>query len=75
MSDSLRAKYLCQSVTQRPGSEEAACCAVYADGEPENNQFNEASPSGEFRIWIDNEAAHGFFEPGKSYYFDITPAE
>ena len=46
-----------------------------ADELEENQRFNKASPSGELSITIDNPAAQGFLQPGKSYYLDFSPAE
>ena len=39
---------------------------------PEDQRFAKASPTGEFRIYIDNPVALSFFEVGKYYYFDAT---
>ena len=39
----------------------------------EDVRFAKASPSGQFKILIDNEAAQAQFEVGKFYYFDASP--
>lgn len=44
----------------------------YDNSIPEDQRFAKASPTGEFRIFIDNPAALAFFEVGKYYYFDAT---
>lgn len=49
--------------------------AVIADDNPEHNQFSEATPSGELVMMVSNPEAFGFFECGKDYYLDFSPAE
>lgn len=44
-------------------------------GSDENNAFFEATPSGQIQFGTINEAVLAEFEPGKSYYVDISPAE
>lgn len=41
----------------------------------EDRGFQKATPSGEARFQIDNLAAIGQLIIGKSYYFDISPAD
>jgi hypothetical protein len=70
----MRAKFQCHDVVPAiSGAEVAKLAAVYADGNPENNQFNVATPWATLEIGIDNPAAKGFFKPGESYYLDFTP--
>jgi len=73
----MRAKFNCDSVTEYGyGNKEAKLTAVYDDGKPENNQFAEATPSGQVTINIDKDAvAKDFLVPGKTYYLDFTEAE
>ena len=47
---------------------------VAADELPENQRFNNASPSIEMKIGIANTRLHGTFVPGDQYYVDFTPA-
>jgi hypothetical protein len=73
----VRAKFSCWHVTHYgSGSVTAELHAV--TGKPgemsENANFNKATPSAELKITIDNPGAIGFFEPGKEYYADFTPA-
>lgn len=56
------------------GGKEYTFAAQYDQSIPEDQRFAKASPSGEFRIVIDNPAAQAQFELGKSYYFDAHPA-
>lgn len=39
---------------------------------PEDQRFCKATPSGTFRMVVDNPVALGFFELGKDYYFDAS---
>lgn len=70
----MRAKFQCDSVTTTTWSEEAKLSAVYT-GNKEDNEFAEATPSGQISITITNPAAKGFLSPGKKYYLDFTEAE
>lgn len=71
----MRAKFSCVQVNQNAHSEEAFLNAVYADGQPENNEFNEATPSGQLKMTIDSSKAKGYFKPGKDYYLDFSEAK
>jgi len=65
----------CQSVKKLQfGGEEVEFTAVYG-GSPEDNTYAKATPSGSLKLFVDNDAAKGAFEPGKAYYVDITPAD
>ena len=85
MGKTTRAKFVCNSVKMtgygsfdKDGNrviykqQIVECSAVQADGTPENNLYNTASPSGSFGITIDNPQAFDTFEPGEYYYLDIT---
>ena len=71
----MRAKFQCNSVTNYGPGEKAELSAVYGDGNPENNQFNNATPYAELKIQIDNPSARGYFKPGKTYYLDFTEVQ
>jgi hypothetical protein len=47
--------------------------AIYDQTIEEDRRFAKASPSGQFKIMIDNPAALAQFELGKFYYFDAIP--
>ena len=49
---------------------------VYAD-EPgsENERFFNATPSGELKLGVQNEAALAQFKPGDEFYVDFTKAD
>ena len=49
---------------------------VYANGDPahENNRFWDATPSGEIRLGVINQAAWEAFVLDQEYYIDFTPA-
>jgi len=71
-----RAKFRCNSVIDfGGGSKEVSLSVVYdPNGNGENANFTKATPSGEMKMRIDNPAAAVQFEPGKSYYVDISEA-
>lgn len=41
---------------------------------PENERFSRYTPCGSFEATIENPALNDFFEPGREYFLDITPA-
>lgn len=69
----VRAKVRCNSV----GDGVANFTTVYepdASKDTENARFTKATPWGDIRLGIDNEAALKQFEANKEYYVDFTPA-
>jgi hypothetical protein len=46
---------------------------MYDTSIPEDQRFQQATPSGSFEQLVDNPAALEQFELGKSYYVDFTP--
>jgi hypothetical protein len=70
----MRAKFRVDSVTCYAGSREVTAFAVHS-GDPEDNQFADATPAGKLSMTVTAGAAKDFFQPGKSYYMDFTPAE
>ncbi|MGB0817410.1 MAG: hypothetical protein ACPGQQ_00795 [Candidatus Puniceispirillaceae bacterium] len=79
MPDQVRCKFECKSVLKLETQEQvkmSAVCGNWDDktGIGEDNTYAKYSPSGEFELTVANEACFGFFEPGKKYYLDITPA-
>lgn len=62
----VNAKFKCETVTVREGSEEPELRAVYGESGP-NAQWAKYTPSGSVKLFIDNPGAHGFFRPGKEY--------
>lgn len=70
----IRAKFVCESVTELTHQKQIKMYAVYSDTE-ENKDFTEASPDGQLSISIMKEMpASDFFKPGKEYYLDFTEA-
>jgi hypothetical protein len=75
----VRCKFVCQGITKRKGWSgwgheflyDAEFQAV-TDGSPEDKAFHAATPSGSLKF---SSILQDAFEPGKSYYLDITPAE
>ena len=48
--------------------------AVCATDSLEDQDFNQATPSGNLSMFIDNPKALDFFQAGKKYYVEFTPA-
>jgi hypothetical protein len=53
------------------GNEQVKLNCQYS-GTPEDNSFAKATPNGNLFLSIDNEALHGFFQPGDEFYVDLT---
>lgn len=71
----VRAKFVCESITNYEGSKTAKLRAVYGTAE-ENADFTKYTPNGSIEINITNDApADGVFVPGKSYFVDFTEVE
>lgn len=75
MSKAVRAKFVCESVTNYEGSKTAKLRAVYGT-EVENADFTKYTPSGSIEVNLTNDApADGVFVPGKNYYVDFIAVE
>lgn len=81
----VRAKFFVSEVkhlyTQGDGDNVAAtvklqpCFGSYPGGDSEENKsFSKWTPQGSIEMTITNPAAVEFFEIGKAYYIDFTPA-
>lgn len=71
----VRAKLTLSSVTDHMyGGKTLEFSTVYDQSIPEDQRFQKATPSGSFRMLVDNPAAIAQFELGKPYYVDFTPA-
>lgn len=79
MAGTIRCKFLCNGVTKKVLREyqkpdafiyEAEFGVVY-DGSEENKQFFKWTPSGSLKIGV---YTQDVFEPGKSYYVELTEA-
>lgn len=76
MSDSVRCKFRCDSVTRKVGSAQHPFLYDYTfsvvyNGSPENVAFWAYTPSGTLTI---SAVKLDQFEPGREYYLDLTPA-
>lgn len=72
----VRAKFRVESIVPEGNLKTIVLRAVYSpDPDHENRQYWEATPSGELRLNIVNEAASAQLELGAEYYLDITRAE
>lgn len=70
----VRCKFrLAEVTTYAHGSQQFTFRPEYDTSIPEDQRFAKASPSGEFKIMVDNPSAQKMFEVGKHYYFDAQP--
>lgn len=75
---SVRAKFQVTSVKAfawNPNSKEITLTPQYDTTIPEDRRFATATPSGEFRMLVDNPAAAEQLELGKFFYIDLTLVE
>lgn len=75
MVQSARCKFQCQKVEEIGCSQTVSMQAYY--DEPltkEDEAFSTSTPSGTMSFYIYNPNLNGFFQEGKFYYIDITPA-
>lgn len=78
-STTVRAKFRCtQEVATRWGgtadpSRAYNFDAVYEADKPEDQRYAKATPVGKLTMTVDNPAV--VFEPGRSYFLDISPAD
>lgn len=75
---SVRAKFRLDTVSSHSWHANARTLtfsAQYDTSIPEDQRFQEATPSGTFEMLCTNPKALEQFELGKAYYFDITPAD
>jgi hypothetical protein len=73
----VRAKFILRDITSHSWSKDARTLVFspqYDSSIEEDRRFAKSSPSGEFRIQVDNPAALEQLKLGDAYYFDITPA-
>lgn len=75
MVDKTICKFRCSHVKDFGTAEEVRLDAQYDQTLDEDRRFAQASPSGHLEVVISNPAVRGFFQPGKTYYLEATPAE
>ncbi len=72
---SIRAKFVCNSVTDNGYNKSANLSAVYGK-EGENADYAKATPFGSLQITIDDDTkAANFFKPRKSYWLVFDEVE
>ena len=72
----IRAKFVCNSVTLNQYEQDVVKLSpVYGPDGTANAAWSKATPSGSLELTITNPEARGQFQPGKSYFLDISPAE
>ena len=77
MPETIRAKFVVDSVTPNTGGEgeSVQLHAVYSDDPSSpNHTWSKYTPNGHLAMTINNPATVGFFKPGQEYYLDIIPA-
>ena len=75
---SVRAKFMVYSVREfahNAGSKEIILQPQYDETIPEDRRFYAATPSGEFRMLVNNPLALEQLIPGKQFYVDFTPVD
>lgn len=72
-----RCKFRCSGILVGEGaSRQVQLQAAYDPKNiPEDEAFTKYTPWGEMKFGLENPALEGFFQPGKTYYIDITPVE
>lgn len=76
MSQKFRAKFQLQEITSHFNSKDQHTLtfrAVYDDGIPENQRFNQYTPWGEIKMIVTNPEVKP--ETGQYFYVDFTPAQ
>lgn len=74
MSNTVRAKFRCNSITDYGTRKEVKASAVYGN-EGENADFTKYTPSGELSMHISEETkAAEFFKPGEEFYLTFEKA-
>lgn len=72
---SVRAKFVCVQNDSEIGGNVKLECQYDGELTAEDRAFHKATPWGSVEMNIDNEPAAKFFEVGKAYYADFSPAE
>lgn len=70
----VRAKFVCESKQDVPGSGAQITLRPVYSGSEENKEFFKYTPAGQVQLSVVNEKAADQFEIGKEYYVDFTPA-
>ncbi len=71
----VRAKFQVTAITDRGWSKEIELSCQYDQSIPEDQRFQQATPSGSIKMQIDNPAALEVFKLGAKFYADFTPTE
>jgi hypothetical protein len=69
----VRCKMRLDSIHDFGRSREFNFSLVHDDGTPENKKFYNSSPSGGFKILVNNQEVWGAYKIGSYYYFDSIP--
>ena len=81
MPSRARCKFTVNTAEGTPGTpgqydeQKVVMYTQYDENDPEDTKFSAATPWGTLEFGISNPNLAGFFEPGKTYYVDITPVD
>lgn len=76
MSQKLRAKFIVSHSTDYGGYDQVVMNSVYSQNRAtEDNQFSEATPSGELKMMISSKGGRKFLKPGVKYILTFEEAE
>lgn len=72
----IRAKFVCESVTENADGNKGVNLTAVTSGSEENKSFSKYTPAGNVYLNVSKETdAADTFKPGKEYYLDFTEAE
>jgi len=73
----VRAKFVCNGIQDHPGyKNKTVSFSPVTTGSDENKSFSKYTPAGSISLSISYETdAVNYFDEGKEYYVDFTPAE
>lgn len=70
----VRGKFTCTKAVDTSYGKEVSFWALYSNN-PEDNQYSQATPSGQITMLVSNPSAKDFFQAGNKYYLDFTKVE
>lgn len=78
MVNTVRAKFQVQEITEHswhPTGRTIVLRPMYDTNIPEDQRFAQFTPSGEFKMFVDNPAVIETLKKGQFFYIDLTPVE
>jgi hypothetical protein len=68
--DKVRGKFTCTKAVDTSYGKEVSFWALYSNN-PEDNQYAQATPSGNITMIVSNPSVKDFFKEGVKYYLDF----